>query len=247
MPSSGRPPVILIRSMVFFRYSFTAYCAGRWLFQGRTRQLTHHDPYPAHGERARGFELSGASDFHAGPPQQPQIVLFERLFSSQAEKARKKREATAQTHSIIVKAEPDDASSPIACDLASPLGKSTGVLTKRADRANLVNADRGYARGARAPWLATPHPLWHTRAASRAVLPIIRRSSGSCLRCAQCCRSSVVEHSLGKGEVESSILSGSTRFILSAPQYKALSRSVVRGVCRSANRRNDHKQNRQSV
>ncbi len=28
-----------------------------------------------------------------------------------------------------------------------------------------------------------------------------------------CCRSSVVEHSLGKGEVESSILSGSTIFI----------------------------------
>jgi hypothetical protein len=27
-----------------------------------------------------------------------------------------------------------------------------------------------------------------------------------------CCRSSVVEHSLGKGEVDSSILSGSTRF-----------------------------------
>jgi hypothetical protein len=27
-----------------------------------------------------------------------------------------------------------------------------------------------------------------------------------------CCRSSVVEHSLGKGEVDSSILSGSTSF-----------------------------------
>ena len=40
-------------------------------------------------------------------------------------------------------------------------------------------------------------------------------------RAPACCRSSVVEHSLGKGEVESSILSGSTSFPL---QIKALKR-----------------------
>jgi hypothetical protein len=34
---------------------------------------------------------------------------------------------------------------------------------------------------------------------------------GSILWFGACCRSSVVEHSLGKGEVDSSILSGSTR------------------------------------
>src|SRR5262249_10521041 len=44
--------------------------------------------------------------------------------------------------------------------------------------------------------------------------------SGSCF----CCRSSVVEHSLGKGEVVSSILTGSTSFqrlMCSIAQYRA--------------------------
>ncbi len=38
-----------------------------------------------------------------------------------------------------------------------------------------------------------------------------------------CCRSSVVEHSLGKGEVESSILSGSTiSFQATSPEHLTL-------------------------
>ena len=49
--------------------------------------------------------------------------------------------------------------------------------------------------------LAIPRPLWQKP-------PIAREASGPQAR--KCCRSSVVEHSLGKGEVESSILSGST-------------------------------------
>jgi hypothetical protein len=40
-----------------------------------------------------------------------------------------------------------------------------------------------------------------------------------------CCRSSVVEHSLGKGEVESSILSGST-ILLRAMRFAGLASSL---------------------
>src|SRR5215467_819305 len=40
--------------------------------------------------------------------------------------------------------------------------------------------------------------------------PLPRRRTYRQWRCRPCCRSSVVEHSLGKGEVDSSILSGST-------------------------------------
>ena len=40
---------------------------------------------------------------------------------------------------------------------------------------------------------------------------------GPILRFEACCRSSVVEHSLGKGEVDSSILSGSTRYLHKSP------------------------------
>jgi hypothetical protein len=51
----------------------------------------------------------------------------------------------------------------------------------------------------RGTFLAPCHPLWQ-----------FPRASGGA-PAAPCCRSSVVEHSLGKGEVDSSILSGSTR------------------------------------
>src|ERR1700751_4847222 len=49
------------------------------------------------------------------------------------------------------------------------------------------------------PNLAPPHPLWQGTTPST---PAARRRER--------CRSSVVEHSLGKGEVVSSILTGST-------------------------------------
>jgi hypothetical protein len=50
--------------------------------------------------------------------------------------------------------------------------------------------------------------LWHKARVSTRPASQIRRRKG------QRCRSSVVEHSLGKGEVESSILSGSTIYPL---------------------------------
>jgi hypothetical protein len=53
--------------------------------------------------------------------------------------------------------------------------------------------------GSPGTFLAPCHPLWQ-----------FPRASGGA-PAAPCCRSSVVEHSLGKGEVDSSILSGSTR------------------------------------
>src|SRR5581483_5899440 len=59
--------------------------------------------------------------------------------------------------------------------------------------------------------LAHAGTLWQEPAACRAF------PSDSHLPAA-CCRSSVVEHSLGKGEVDSSILSGSTRFFICSLQ-----------------------------
>ena len=43
--------------------------------------------------------------------------------------------------------------------------------------------------------------------------PALSRPFGAILVSGACCRSSVVEHSIGNGEVDSSILSGSTIFL----------------------------------
>ena len=55
--------------------------------------------------------------------------------------------------------------------------------------------------------LAPAGALWQEPAACRALL-------GRFLEYRACCRSSVVEHSIGNGEVDSSILSGSTIHLL---------------------------------
>jgi hypothetical protein len=70
----------------------------------------------------------------------------------------------------------------------------------------LVDPD-GARRGPPIPAdVALAATLWHKARVSTRPASQIRRRRG------QRCRSSVVEHSLGKGEVESSILSGSTIF-----------------------------------
>ena len=72
-------------------------------------------------------------------------------------------------------------------------------------------ANRGHeGRFGRPNALAHEGALWQEPAACR---PFSHRfCRGFSLGPASCCRSSVVEHSLGKGEVDSSILSGSTSF-----------------------------------
>ena len=56
------------------------------------------------------------------------------------------------------------------------------------------------------PALARPVALWQGTAH-------VAEASGPILAFVACCRSSVVEHSIGNGEVDSSILSGSTIFL----------------------------------
>jgi hypothetical protein len=60
------------------------------------------------------------------------------------------------------------------------------------------------------PALAKPRPLWQGSAR-------LEGPFGPILLIRACCRSSVVEHSIGNGEVDSSILSGSTSLSLEKP------------------------------
>src|SRR5690606_30321841 len=86
--------------------------------------------------------------------------------------------------------------------------------------------------------------LWHLPRASKRLAPALQRPwliyhskrdfgrASSCIsRPMACCGSSVVEHSLGKGEVESSILSHSTSF--SQNKIKQLARLSLSGASAS--------------
>jgi hypothetical protein len=67
--------------------------------------------------------------------------------------------------------------------------------------------------------LAVPRPMWQGTRRPRAIVSFPCRFDRPA-----CCGSSVVEHSLGKGEVESSILSRSTRKKLMKYRLFSLSR-----------------------
>src|SRR5262249_32007868 len=77
------------------------------------------------------------------------------------------------------------------------------------------------------PWfpvLAPPTPLWQASPARR-----VRRASAP--RPDKSCRSSVVEHSLGKGEVDSSILSGSTTRPMKLPALPGTKARIAGLIC----------------
>ena len=83
------------------------------------------------------------------------------------------------------------------------LGRITHDDAARPQFRALLGEKRGpfKQRESPAPALAIHRPLWQKPP---------HRAQGPGPKARKCCRSSVVEHSLGKGEVESSILSGST-------------------------------------
>src|SRR5215211_7699282 len=94
---------------------------------------------------------------------------------------------------------------------SAPISLFKGRWSKRHTRCHAPRAEvvRAYAQcgspapAGTSPVLAPPPPLWQATAvpASRAAAEAHAQKR---------CRSSVVEHSLGKGEVVSSILTGST-------------------------------------
>src|SRR6185437_5302451 len=116
----------------------------------------------------------------------------------------------------------------------SKLHRERASLAIYAGASRFLRAATFLFRRAAGSTIARRHFVIHERRADRfPVIKHLRRNSGgprsvlglpaasrSCISAAvglggqspACCRSSVVEHSLGKGEVESSILSGSTSF-----------------------------------
>ena len=91
--------------------------------------------------------------------------------------------------------------------IVAPIAQGTGRRSKKAD-------------GSRQPLILRPilsPPAVKRACACGGLVARTGRLQGVSLDShlpAACCRSSVVEHSLGKGEVDSSILSGSTRFTI---------------------------------
>jgi hypothetical protein len=82
----------------------------------------------------------------------------------------------------------------------------------------------------RRPALAKPGPLWQGSAR-------LEGPFGPILVIRACCRSSVVEHSIGNGEVDSSILSGSTSFLVKSAFFLIPQNKLIRS---NAERRRMH-------